>query len=156
MKAICAALLLCFATPSAAAPDSAGGFVDTLYAYYRQPEPGPRDQAAVFAPAVLARYARLDRAMDALGEGGGGDDICQCQDWLDLRVTERTIRARGRRRAEASVRFVNFGKETRVRLLLERTGRGWRVADLFSDFYPQGLAAWLDGQIREAEARLPR
>lgn len=146
--------LLVAAAP--ASDDGAQAFIDGLYAYYGRPDPGPRDLAAIYAPGMVDRFARLDRVQEQLGEGGGGDDICQCQDWQDLKVTSRTIRALPDGRAEASVRFVNFGEEKQVAFALVRTPDGWRVHDLSSAFYPRGLAAYLDAQIKEAEARLPR
>jgi hypothetical protein len=156
MPAVAGLIFAALLAAAAPAPDSPEVFIDGLYDYYARPEPGPRDLASIYAPPLLDRFRRLDGVQEQLGEGGGGDDICQCQDWQDLKVTSRTIRPLPDGRAEASVRFVNFGEEKQVAFALVRTAGGWRIYDLSSAFYPQGLAAYLDEQIEEAETRLPR
>ena len=147
------AVLLGAAAP---APDSPQAFIDGLYAYYLRPDPGPRDLTSIYAPPMLERFRRLDAVQDRLGEGGGGDDICQCQDWQDLKVTSSAIRPLPDGRAEATVNFLNIGEEKWVRFRLLRTASGWRVENLFSQFYPQGLAAFIEAETKASEARLPR
>lgn len=131
----------------------AEAFLDRLYAYYRDEPAHPRDESKVWTPAMRALMARLDRLDDeARLEVSDGDEICQCQDWGDFRLIERRIVLRGPGRAEASLRFRNLGEERALRLALERTRAGWRVADVYSGDRPRGLAA----AYREALARARR
>jgi len=130
---------------SAAAARSHGqaaAFVDRLYGYYRVDTSRPRDESTVWTPAMLALMARLNRLDDeARLDVSDGDEICQCQDWGDFRLLARRIVLRGPGRADALVRFSNSGRVTGLRLLLERTPAGWRVADVFASDRPRGLAA---------------
>ncbi len=137
-------------TASNAAPGpTAGGasaqaaaFVDRLYAYYRADPSHERDETRVWTPTMLALMARLDRLDDeARLEVSDGDEICQCQDWGQFRLIARRIVLHGPRRADAFVRFRNLGRLTGLKLLLERTPSGWRVADVFASDRPGGLAA---------------
>lgn len=148
--AILLALSLAFvpsASVAAAARSAAGRaeaerFVDRLYSYYREEPSHPRDEGAVWSPAMLALMARLDRLDDeARLEVSDGDEICQCQDWGDFRLLSVRIVPHGPGRADAFVRFSNLGRMTGLRLALERTPAGWRVADVFASDRPGGLAA---------------
>jgi hypothetical protein len=120
----------------------AATFIDRLYAYYRVEPARPRDDSAVWSPAMLALMSRLDGLDDeARLEVSDGDEICQCQDWGDFRLLARRIVLHGPRRADAFVRFRNLGRVTAMRLVLERTATGWRVADIYASDRPGGLAA---------------
>ncbi len=128
--------------PAVAARVEAERFVHRLYSYYRDEHSQPRDEGAVWTPAMLALMARLDRLDDeARLEVSDGDEICQCQDWGDFRLLSSRIVPHGPGRADAFVRFSNLGRMTGLRLVLERTPAGWRVADLFAPDRPGGLAA---------------
>jgi hypothetical protein len=138
------------AFPSASAPrqaiargqTQAEAFVDRLYAYYRVEPSHERDDTRVWTPAMLALLARLDRLDDeARLEVSDGDEFCQCQDWGDFRLLSNRIVLHGPRRADAFVRFRNLGRMTGLRLALERTPAGWRVADIYAPDRPGGLAA---------------
>ncbi len=138
------------ASPAASAPPSAAArgqaqaaaFIDRLYAYYRVDPSHERDDSKVWTPAMLALMARLDRIDDeARLEVSDGDEICQGQDWGDFRLLSSRIVPHGPGRADAFVRFSNLGRMTGLRLVLERTPAGWRVADLFAPDRPGGLAA---------------
>ena len=154
-------LLLPLAAASSAPNSSASArrlaearaFVDSLYAYYRSDIGRPRNDSSVWTPSLLALMRGLDSLDDeAQLEVSDGDEICQCQDWGQFRMIERRIVPIGPGRAEAHVRFVNLGQERRVRLVLEHGRAGWRVADLFSEHRPRGLAS----DYREAIARWRR
>lgn len=135
-------------------------FVDWLYHRYRHhpiegrrpPWAGPEwwDES-VFTPTLLALFARQDALARGAGRDTGGDEICQCREWRDLVLIERTVTASGEGRAEVAVRFVNFGDEKRLRLILERTPAGWRVADLVDEFHGDGLLAALRHSVAQAE-----
>ena len=131
------------ASASARRIAEARAFVDRLYAYYLSDTGKPRNDGSVWAPSMLALMRGLDSLDDeAQLEVSGGDEICQCQDWGALRMIERRIVPLGPARAEAHVRFFNLGQERKVRLVLERGRAGWRVADLFSEYRPHGLASY--------------
>lgn len=135
-------------------------FVDWLYYRYRHhpiegrrpPWAGPEwwDES-VYTAALLALFARQDALAREAQRDTGGDEICQCREWRDLRLTERTVTATGEGRAEVAVRFENYGEEKRARLILERTAAGWRVADLFDEFHGDGLLAALRHSVAQAE-----
>lgn len=132
------------ATPPATvrAEAQAAAFIDRLYAYYRVEPSRPRDESAVWTPAMLALMARLNRLDDeAQLEVSGGDEICQCQDWGQFQLLARRIELHGPNRADVFVRFRNLGRMTGLKLLLERTPSGWRVADVFAPDRAGGLAA---------------
>jgi hypothetical protein len=119
----------------------AAAFIDRLYGYYRVDASHERDETRVWTPAMLALMGRLRRLDDeAQLEVSGGDEICQCQDWGDFRLLARRIELHGPNRADAFVRFRNLGRMSGVKLLLERTPNGWRVADVFASDRPGGLA----------------
>ena len=122
--------------------DQAAAFVDRLYGFYRADPSHERDDTKVWTPGMLALMARLDRLDDeARLEVSDGDEICQCQDWGDFRLLARRIVLQGPRRADAFVRFLNLGRMTGLRLALEHTPAGWRVADVYASDRPGGLAA---------------
>lgn len=135
-------------------------FVDWLYHRYRHhpiegrrpPWAGPEwwDES-VYTPELLALFARQDELAREEQRDAGGDEICQCLEWRDLRLLERTVTAAGEDRAEVAVRFENYGEEKRARLILERTPAGWRVADLVDEFHSGGLLEALRHSVAQAE-----
>lgn len=144
-------------------PDNTGTaerFVDWLYHRYRHhpiegrrpPWAGPEwwDES-VYTATLLALFARQDALAREARRDIGGDEICQCREWRDLRLVERTVTAAEGDRAEVAVRFENFGDEKRARLVLERTSAGWRVADLFDEFHSGGLLAAMRHSVAQAE-----
>ena len=146
-----------------ATPDNTGTperFVDWLYHRYRHhPIEGRRPPWAgsewwdesVYTPTLLALFARQDALAREAQREMGGDEICQCREWRDLRLLERNATATGEGRAEVTVRFENYGDEKRARLVLERTPAGWRVADLIDEFHADGLLAALRHSVAQAE-----
>lgn len=129
-------------------------FVDALYAHYATADAPPREDSDVFTPEITMLFARLEALAGPDEVVREGDDICLCQDWEGLRLIERDVRPAGPDRAEADVRFVNFGEENRLHLSLERTTQGWRVRDI-RNRYPDdpGLLASLRADIADAQHR---
>jgi hypothetical protein len=135
-------------------------FVDWLYQRYRHhpiegrrpPWAGPEwwDES-VYTPTLLALFARQAALATEAQRGEGGDEICQCLEWRDLSLVERNVTAAGEERAEVAVRFVNHGDEKRLRLILEMTPAGWRVADLVDEFHSDGLLAAMRHSVAQAE-----
>ncbi len=161
---IAAVLGLLAASPGAAQTPAVLGadgppetFVRSLYARYAPNEemdgesPEYQDEN-VYTPAVLALMARDRRLHD--GELGfiDADWICQCQDPEGVRLRDVRVTPTGPRRARAAVRFdfTTPRSERRLRLDLERTARGWRVADVVPEGDP-GLVAGLRRSNAEAE-----
>lgn len=172
---IAAFVLIMLATLGCAQPDRPGRavairtadnsgtperFVDWLYYRYRHhpiegrrpPWAGPEwwDES-VYTPELLALFARQEELAREEQRGTGGDEICQCLEWRDLRLLERTVTAAGEDRAEVTVRFENYGDEKRARLVLERTSAGWRVADLIDEFHSDGLLEAMRHSVAQAE-----
>jgi hypothetical protein len=145
--AVILAALAAFATPA----DDAGAFVDGLYAYYATPEPGPRDDADIFTPDIVALFARVDALSGPDEVGREGDELCQCQDWENLRLVERVVHPSGDGLAEVDLRFENFGEAHSAHLSLRRTPDGWRVADIADVSDGRSLVAMLRADVAEAE-----
>jgi len=143
--------------------EDAERFIDRLYARYRghpiegrrRPWAGPDwwDES-VFTGWIVAQSERLrilnypsrTRLPDFVH-----DAICQCGDWREIDLVERTLRTTGMAQMEAQVRFRHDGSEREVRLLLQRTRAGWRVGDVFSADLPQGLAEYYRFNIARME-----
>jgi hypothetical protein len=117
----------------ALAAASPRGFVEHLYAAYRNERWSPLARPAlVFAPPLVAAI-REDRRLS--GDEVGfldGDPVCDCQDPAGLRA--RILASTPGGRASASVRVaLRFGDSADRRILtlrLTRTAAGWRVADV--------------------------
>lgn len=145
-------MLMLMAALAAGGPaDDPGAFVDGLYAYYARADPGPRDDADVFTPEIVALFAR-EAALAAPDEvARDGDEICQYQDWENLHLVSREVRPVGEDRAEADVRFENFGAAHEAHFTLARTAQGWRVADIADVYEGQSLVTYLETGIAQAE-----
>jgi hypothetical protein len=144
-------LLLIAALAGAGPADDPGAFVDGLYAYYATSDPGPRGDEEVYTAEIVSLFARQQTLAGPDEVVRDGDDICQCQDWENLRLVSREVHPAGDSRAEVDVRFENFGQPYRARLVLARTGNGWRVADIADYYEGQGLVATLRAGIAEVE-----
>jgi hypothetical protein len=134
--------LLALMLGSAAPAQSAGAFVERLYAGYRDPDYSPLDRPErLFAPPLVAAIredARL--SSDEVGYMDA-DPLCQCQDPAGLRPEIREIRTSGRNRARIRV-ALDFGEDHReLRLHMVRTAAGWRIADIATPDDPSLLAS---------------
>ncbi len=138
-------------TPAQAGADTAGAeaFVRALFgAYSDGPQStGPENQWS----------ARTDALLDADGEAAqgvgylGADPICDCQDWMNLRVTALTVTSTGPDSADAAVTFVNGddSKSTAEVLKLVRENGAWKVDDIV---YGQGHSMMGQPNLREGVA----
>ena len=105
--------LLALMLGSAAPAQSAGAFVERLYAGYRDPDYSPLDRPErLFAPPLVAAIREDSRlSSDEVGYMDA-DPLCQCQDPAGLRPEIREIRTSGRNRAVARVEL-GFGDDHR-------------------------------------------
>jgi hypothetical protein len=138
-------------------------FIDALYARYRghpiegrrRPWAGPvwwnESVYTAWMVAQSERLRQLSYASRTQLPDVVQDAICQCADWGEIVLVERTFGTAGMAHLEAQVRFRNDGVERVVRLLLQRTRAGWRVGNVFSDDLPQGLAEYYRFHIARLE-----
>lgn len=128
---------------AAAAPDETPrAFVERLYSGYRDPDYDPLARPEqVFSPALAAAIREDWRlSKDEVGYMDA-DPLCQCQDAAGLAAAIGEVRASGRKGAAARVRIALGGPERRdLRLKLERTAQGWRIADIATADEPSLLA----------------
>lgn len=123
------------AAPTAAAPAQAEGaeaFVRELYANYHD---DPNVQSGMVGPPWSARTKALwDENFEAAQGVGylGFDPVCNCQDWLRLRITALTVTPTGPDSADAAVTFVNGDPQATVNqtLKLVREGGNWAIDDI--------------------------
>lgn len=129
-----------------AAAQEAKSFVEGIYKLYVGKEPravdcSSREQLDRYFTQSMADliehdYKTAEKESDA--PILGGDPFIDAQDW-DITSYEVRIQEAATDRATATVTFTNFGKPVFVRLALERTGKGWRVDDVF----------WPESSLRE-------
>ena len=136
-----------------AAATSPRGFIAQVYADYRHPNYNPLDRLdRTFAPELAA--AIREDARLAKGEVGylDGDPLCDCQDFLKVTATIRSLTQPIARKASARVRVaLGVDQPHDLRLELTRTPTGWRIADVVSS---QGsLLAGFKKSNREARVR---
>jgi hypothetical protein len=133
-------------SPASSGPDIAAArqFLESLYANYRVDGEGVPNQTVketdIYDPSLLVlMHANQQAAGD--GEVGyiDGDPLCDCQDF-DIRAVKLDFKAVGKNQLVATVVFHNLDRDTKLRLALRFTSRGWRVADVISAS---------DGSLRE-------
>jgi hypothetical protein len=132
-----AALLLAAASP----PAGPQAVVEGVYALYRNPDFNTFDHAERYFTPKLAKAMNDDATMDP-GEVGflDYDPLCQCQDDSGMKTKVRSETQKGN---TADVRVaVYFGTRDQrdIRLKLERTPAGWRIADIATKDDPSLLA----------------
>jgi hypothetical protein len=119
------------AAPTATAPR---GFIAQVYAGYRHRGYNPLERPdRIFAPE-LAAAIRTDARLAHVEVGYlDGDPLCDCQDYRKLSATVRSLTRPSATTASARVR-VNLGVDAPrdLRLELQRTPAGWRIADVVS------------------------
>jgi len=120
-----------------AAGDVAGAesFVRALFAAYSN-APGstePENQWSAGTQALLDADGEAAQGIGYLG----ADPICDCQDWINLRVTSLVMTSTGADSANAAVTFVmgDDAKTTAETLKLVRENGIWKVDDIV---YGQG------------------
>lgn len=132
-----AALLLAASAPA----DSPRGFVEGVYRLYRTPDFNPFEHPERYFTPRLARALDDDATMDP-GEVGllDYDPLCQCQDDSGMRTKVQAVTQRGGT-ADARV-SVYFGSRDQrdIHVKLERTPKGWRIADVVTRDEPSLLA----------------
>ena len=142
------ALLLAAAAPAA---DTPRGFVERLYAAYRQADYSPfKHPEQVFAPRLLAAIAEDEKL--AKGEVGylDGDPVCQCQDAAGLKAAVTRVTPARAGKATVTVRISLAGETPRpAQFSLLRTKAGWRIADVSSAEEPSLVGA-LEAANRKA------
>ena len=147
-------LLAALLSPVQAA-DTPSAFVARLYAAYRDEDYSPfRHPGRVFAPpfvAALAEDSRLFR-----GEVGfiDADPLCQCQDYSAMQAELGGASQVSARQAEVPVRLRFGTADIRdIRLKLNRTSAGWRVADIAAGDSPSFLRDLQASNRKERAAR---
>ena len=153
-------LMSAAASPAVAqrADASAEAFVREIYAGYAASEVSDAPPAGDGAPMWSRRMAALiDRDIELAKDDLpflDADPICNCQDWEGIAVQSVRLRAIGRGRVEATVRFVNGGEAQTGRFILIREDGGWRIDDVLNPPY-RGLAARLAESNRRVAAGRP-
>jgi hypothetical protein len=132
--------LLLAVTPAA---DTPRGFIERLYASYRQADFSPfKHPEQVFAPRLLAAIGEDQKL--ARGEVGylDGDPVCQCQDAAGLTATVTRVTPTGAGKATVTVSIGLAGElPRRAQFSLLHTRAGWRIADVASADEPSLFAA---------------
>jgi hypothetical protein len=146
-------ILLALAAAAAQPADTPRGFMERLYANYRQDDYSPFTHPdRVFAPRLLAAIDEDSKL--AQGEVGylDGDPVCQCQDTAGMHPAIKGVTLQGRDKATVRVSIGWDGDEARpAKFSLVRTRGGWRIADVSSDDEPSLLGA-LEKANRKARA----
>ncbi len=146
------------AAAAAAAPgqpaDTPKGFMEHLYANYRNPNYNPFDHPSrVFAPRLIA--AMNEDSKLAHGEVGyvDGDPVCQCQDPSGMHATVGGVKQQGRDKASVQVSIAWEAATSRGRRGSTWCAReaGWRIADVSSADEPSFFGA-IEKSNREARA----
>jgi hypothetical protein len=132
-----AALLLAASAPT----DSPRGFLEGVYQRYRSADFNPFEHPERYFTPKLAKALDDDATIDP-GEVGllDYDPLCQCQDDSGMRTRVQAVSQRG---ATADARVsVYFGSSDQrdIRVKLERTAKGWRIADVAAKDEPSLLA----------------
>jgi hypothetical protein len=150
-------MLLALAAAAAQPADTPRGFMERLYANYRQSDYSPfTHPGQVFAPRLLAAINEDSKL--ANGEVGylDGDPVCQCQDSGGMHPTVAGVAQQGANKAVVTVSMRWEGEKPRpTKFTLLRTPQGWRIADVSSAAEPSLLQA-LAKSNREQRAKLKR
>ena len=115
----------------------ADAFVRALFAAYSDApgSTGPENHWSVGMQALLDADGEAAQGVGYLG----ADPICDCQDWMNLRLNSVAVTATGPDSADAAVVFVNGegqgGTPTAETLKLVRENGAWKVDDIV---YGQG------------------
>ena len=146
-------IFLALAAAAAQPADTPRGFMERLYANYRQDDYSPFTHPdRVFAPRLLAAINEDSKL--AQGEVGylDGDPVCQCQDTSGMSPKIVGVTGQGHGKASIRVSIAWEGEEPRpVRFSLVHTAQGWRIADVSSDDEPSLLGS-LEEANRKARA----
>lgn len=118
---------------------SAERFLRQLYASYSPDGPGVPNQSLkqedVYDASLIALMKADQDAAD--GELGylGGDPLCDCQDWGDIKVKSLEFSPVDDERIKARVVLKDAltGEDRDLGLLLHRTAGGWLVEDCFNE-----------------------
>ena len=147
-------ILLALAAAAAQPADTPRGFMERLYANYRNSDYSPfKHPDRVFAPRLLAAINEDSKL--AHGEVGAldGDPLCDCQDTASLSMRILSFSQPTPRAATARVHVALGAHDSRnLRLSLVRTPSGWRVADMV-DPYGRSLLRALEESNRKARAK---
>lgn len=120
-------------------------FLEGIYAAYGTPNsPGTR----INSKALLGRYftpslaALIERDAEQAKRKNeppelNGDPFIDAQDW-EIKGLAIDVREAGKDRANATVKFANFGEAREVRLELVKTAAGWRIDEIH----------WREGSLR--------
>ena len=135
--------LLIGAAIGASQAETPQGYMERLYANYRDPSFNPLAHPDRYFAAPLVAAFKEDTRL-ARGEIGylDGDPVCQCQDPDGLRasVTKVIQPTAGKAVVSVSIGFPAY--EPRIaRFSLVRTSDGWRIADVSSTDEPSLLRA---------------
>ena len=133
--------VLLAAASAAAAAEPPRSFVERLYANYRHANYSPFDHSErVFAPQLNAAIKEDSRL--AHGEVGflDGDPICSCQDTSGMRSRIVSLSGlRGSATAHVLVTWEGTTDRREIKLKLQQTPAGWRIADIGTSEEPSLL-----------------
>ena len=146
-------IVLAIAAAAAQPAETPRGFMERLYANYRQPDYSPfKHPERVFAPRLLAAINEDSRL--AKGEVGylDGDPVCHCQDTGGMHPAIVGVTGQGHGKATVRVSIGWDGEKARpASFSLVRTAQGWRIADVSSADEPSLVGA-LEAANRKARA----
>jgi hypothetical protein len=131
----------------------AEAFVRWVYAQY---SPGSNfDSQTAYSPSLRALFrvnARLNGPGE-VGENNDSDEVCQCQEWDQMRLTALGVTPHGTK-AEAIASFQDGPQHDTVTLELVQTPAGWRINDVL---HPRpGASASLRARLLDETGRLRR
>jgi hypothetical protein len=138
--------------------------VDKLYARYRSSADLDGGESDLAPPGSYtdAFDSLLDQWMKAQPKGeidsvlSEADWVCQCQDWpgTGFKFLEKRIQPIPGDQIEARLRFdLGDGQPRTARILFDREGREWKIADLFSPDVPKGIVAQMTSDLARWEKK---
>lgn len=122
-------LLVAMLTPARAADDPIA-FAKSLYALQSLWSDVLADPTRYLTDDFAKVVAENDKYNDNLDYAVDYDPLAQAQDWEELDEMTFALEKSAATTATVKVDFTNFDAATTVRLDLEKTGKGWRLADL--------------------------
>lgn len=155
VTALAAGVILMLATMSFAADDTPQAFLERVYRIYQISDNAndidtEAKAASYFTPAV-ARLIMQDEVEKAKNNDVGKldfDPFVGGQDWAKTAITLKAAPGAKPDRATGSATFIPAGakKPTTVKLDLEKTAAGWRIANIHWQGVKESLLQVLNGK----------
>ena len=132
------------APPAAAAgaTDGAEAFVRGIYASMAADGPAPLGEQALWSAETWQAMKTYEAAAP---EGYNSDPLCNCQDPMDIAVSELSVTSTGAASADAAVTVTQGDAQTSMVLNLVREGEAWHIDNITREGDPDfksELAMW--------------